>query len=79
MAAQLTGRGGRGGPLVGPNAQVFPKTKFDGTSNKEVKTSLLSSLILHKSSMSFDLILYSIQNLSELGLKQREIETEEGS
>ena len=24
------GEGGGGGPLVGPNAQVFPKTNFEG-------------------------------------------------
>ena len=29
MAAQLTGRGG-GIPLVGPNAQLFPKMHFEG-------------------------------------------------
>ena len=32
MAAQLTGRGGL---LVGPKAQVFPKIIFDGTPNND--------------------------------------------
>ena len=35
LAAQLTGRGGGGGPLVGPKAQVFPKIIFDGTPNHD--------------------------------------------